>query len=142
MTCRASLVPNATIETRNWFDRNFKMFRAASGAWKIAGKQNGAWLKFTMLGTGFLVAILLAIELAPLLALLVISLDLAGMFLWINGVKNAKNQQEVDQAESGAMVVMAFDLLLAIPALLAIPEVLIAILFGMIFSNMIIAMLG
>jgi hypothetical protein len=40
------------------------------------------------------------------------------------------------------MVVMAFDLLLAIPALLALPEVVIAILFGMIFSNMIIAMLG
>jgi hypothetical protein len=113
-----------------------------SGAWKIAGGQNGGWLKFTMLGTGFLIAILLAIELAPLLALLVISSDLAGMFLWINGVKNAKNQQEVDQAESGAMVVMAFDLLLAIPVLLAIPEVVIAILFGMIFSNMIIAMLG
>jgi hypothetical protein len=84
----------------------------------------------------------LAIELAPQLALLVISLDLAGMFLWINGVKNAKNRQEVDQAESGAMVVMAFDLLLAIPAPLAIPEVLSAILFGRIFSNMIIAMLG
>jgi hypothetical protein len=40
------------------------------------------------------------------------------------------------------MVVRAFDLLLAIPALLAIPEVLIAILFGMIFSNMILPCLA
>jgi hypothetical protein len=119
------ITPTGSVSVPGWTGAGYVIYdpNTGSGAWKIAGGQNGAWLKFTMLGTGFLVAILLAIELAPLLALLVISLDLAGMFLWINGVKNAKNQQEVDQAESGAMV-------------------LIAILFGMIFSNMIIAMLG
>jgi hypothetical protein len=77
------ITPTGSVSVPGWTGAGYVISdpNTGSGAWKIAGGQNGAWLKFTMLGTGFLVAILLAIELAPLLALLVISLDLAGMFL-------------------------------------------------------------
>jgi hypothetical protein len=60
MTCRASLVTNATIETRNWFDRNFKMFRAALcsrgvhvahffvGCFSLNGDELGQWRAYAV----------------------------------------------------------------------------------------------
>jgi hypothetical protein len=113
-----------------------------SGAWKIAGGQNGAFLALLVgFGLAIFFAFLLIAE-APILGALVLLLDLLGVKLWVDGVRNANDLEDIQKAQTGAIVVMAFDALLLLPFVVATGPILAAVLFGMAFSNLIIYAFG
>jgi hypothetical protein len=101
-----------------------------SGAWKIAGGKNGSFLTLLV---GFALAIFFAFALiaeAPILGAIVLALDLLGVKLWVDGVKNANDLSDIQKAETGAIGVMAFDALLLLPFIVATFPALAAVLFG------------